>query len=110
MGFGWGLLIGLLVGLVIVPIGFFIFIKVKEAKMRREVKRLLHQGKFLGMLDKKDFDVEMWKDKINLDGLDEQVAELSDKIFRRGKFKPTKDENDVEWTSIKPAEDNNGTN
>lgn len=104
MGFGWGLLIGILVGIVIVPIGFFIFIKVKEAKIRREVKRLLHQGKFLQPIDKKDFDTEMWKDKINFDGLDEQVSELSDKIFRRGKFKPTKEEEDLEWSSIKPEE------
>lgn len=109
MGFGWGLLIGTLAGLVIVPIGFFIFIKIKETKMRREIKRLLHQGKFLQPIDKKDFDNEMWKDKINLEGLDEEVKELSDKIFRRGKYK-VNPEDDIEWTSIKPEEDNNGTN
>jgi hypothetical protein len=90
MGFGIALLVGVGVGVVIVPIGFMIIAKIRDAKQRRFIKRQLHEGKFLKPFDKKDFDIEMWKDKVTPSEIDKE--ELSDKIFRRGKFKPSEDE------------------
>jgi len=83
MDFVIGGVIGIVAGLIIVPLGFLIYIKIQETKVRREIKKLINQGKMLMPLDKNDFDTEMWKDRIDLDEMKNTLENLDKKIFKR---------------------------
>ena len=86
MGFFLGLLLGGFIALIITPIGLYVYFKYKEAKVRRKIKKMLHNNQILIPLDKKDYDNEMWKDKINIKAENEKLVELGDKLFKRGKY------------------------
>ncbi|MFW6025512.1 MAG: hypothetical protein ACOCRX_04150 [Candidatus Woesearchaeota archaeon] len=95
MSFWIGLGIGGLIGIFIVPLGIFVYAKIVETKIRRKIKRDIENKKFLKPLDKRDFDVEKWANNINLDELEGELKEFTDKIFRRGKYKPKKEDDKV---------------
>jgi uncharacterized protein YcbX len=92
MGFLIALLIGLLIGIVIVPIMLWIWTKMIRAAEKHRIKRELKNGRFLQPMDKKDYDVEMWKDKVNVDNNAAMLAELNDKVFKRNKYILPEDE------------------
>jgi hypothetical protein len=87
------ILIGFASGLIIFPIGLWIFNAIRDAIERRSIKRMMKQGKFLTPIDPKDYDVEAWKNKdygnINPDEHKEELTNLNNKIFKK-----TEEEND----------------
>jgi len=83
LGFWIGLLVGLGVSIIFVPLFLFFLYKIKEAKIRRKVKKMLGKNQFLVPIDRKDFDNRMWEDKINLSKIDEELEKLDTKIFSK---------------------------
>lgn len=96
-----GLLWGLLIGLIAVPIGAIIYWKYKQTQMRRKVKRLLNSGEILQPMDKKDYNGEGWKDKFPVEGIPSAMEKLND-IF----IKPDKpEEEEVDEEALKKHEE-----
>jgi hypothetical protein len=87
MGFLSGLLIGVGGAIVLVPFGFYIYNKIKETYIRRDVKKMINNNQFLVPIDPKDFDTNMWKDKIDTSKSEKELEEFNDKMFKKGKFK-----------------------
>lgn len=83
-----GLLWGLLIGIIIVPIGAVVFWKYKQTKMRRMIKRLLKSGEILQPMDKKDYNVEGWKDKFPVEGLPNNIKKLANVFIKEKKDEP----------------------
>lgn len=81
MGFLQGLLIGAVIGIVGVPITLFLINFVKNTRERRKIKRMIKEGKFLMPIDKKDYDVEAWKNQITYNP--EELENLNQKIFKK---------------------------
>jgi len=98
MGFLTGLIIGVGIGIIIVPLAIWSIYKYFDTKVRRNIKTLLEQGKFLKPIDTRDFDVEMWKDKVDLNECNTYMKNLNDKVYHIGKFKDP-DEDDIPETS-----------
>jgi DNA-binding transcriptional regulator YhcF (GntR family) len=77
------LLIGLGVG---VPV-FFIFLGIykliKNTMERRMVKRQIKAGKFLVPIDTRDYNVEAWKNHIDVSKTAEDLNRLNQKIFKK---------------------------
>lgn len=90
MGFWLALLIGLGVGLVVFPIIAVIYTIFKVTLMRRNIKKLLKQGRFLIPIDQKDYDVKAWQNKkyanINPDDYKKDLEDLNLKIFKKVKI------------------------
>lgn len=86
MSFIFGLITGVVGGLILVPLGVYILYKIKETKVRRKAKRDIKEGKFLTPIDEKDFNFEQWKDKINKEDMQKTLNKLGDILFKRGKY------------------------
>lgn len=84
------ILIGFGAGIIIFPICLWIFLKIKDAKERRRIKRMIKQGKILTPIDPKDYNVEAWKNQkygnIDIDAQKETLDSLNQKIFKRFKI------------------------
>jgi len=91
MDFLWGLLIGCIVGIIMIPIGIKIMKKIKDVNERRFIKKALYNNQIIKPIDKRDFDTNMWKDKIEVDKLDDETREFSDRMFKTGKFQNNKE-------------------
>lgn len=98
-----GILIGLLAGLIIFPIGLGIYLLIKNTLERRSGKRMLRDGKILTPIDTKDYDSKQWTgkkygnidveaEKKVLEGLDEQIFKKKREIEQNGREQPTNPE------------------
>lgn len=77
-----GLLWGIGLGIILVPLVGYIIWKYKMTQMRRKIKRLLYNGEILKPIDSKDYNVEMWKDKINNEEESKKIDEIP-KMFKK---------------------------
>lgn len=75
--------IGIAVGLILVPLVFWIIVKVKDTKERKHIKEMIKEGKIIFPIDEKDFDTKMWRNHIDLDEMKKTVDNLDNKIFKR---------------------------
>ena len=73
-----GIGVGLLLLILIIPV----MTMIKNTKERIKAKRDIKNGRFLIPLDKADYNVEMWKDKINAEENAEELKKLNEKIFK----------------------------
>lgn len=92
-----GLLWGLLSGIIIVPTVAIIYWKYRITKMRRMVKRMLDNGEILQPLDKKDYNHDGWKDKIDAEKNQEIMNNLPD-LFKKDNDQNTEEDIQVEET------------
>jgi hypothetical protein len=80
-------LVGLASGVVVFPVGLWIFLKFRNTFERRRVKRMLKRGQFLIPIDPKDFDTTAWQGKrygnINVNDYKDDLENFNLKIFRR---------------------------
>lgn len=86
MGFWLGLLIGVGVSIIGIPLLIYIIYKIIETRTRRKIKRMIHNNQILKPIDPKDFDSNMWKDKIDVSKSKKELEELNDRIFKKNKF------------------------
>lgn len=81
------MLIGFASGLIIFPIILLVYIKIKNAKERRTIKRMMKKGQMLIPIDPKDYNVEAWKNQeygnINPEDNKEILENLNLKIFKK---------------------------
>lgn len=56
-------ILGFSSGIILFPLGLWVFLVIKNAKQRRHIKKLMRQGKILIPLDSKDYDVQAWQNK-----------------------------------------------
>jgi len=75
------LLIGAGSGLIIFPIGVWIFNLFRETIERRKIKQMIKQNQFLTPIDPRDFDHETWKNQIKINPSD--LENLDKKIFKK---------------------------
>lgn len=79
------LLIGMGLGLLVVPLFLFIFQGIKNTRERRKIKRMIKQGRMLIPIDPNDFDSKAWQNQkygnIKLDT--KELDEFNKKIFRK---------------------------
>jgi len=82
MNWWQAVLVGLAVGVFIgTPIMYFILKLYKDTRQRISVKKAVEKGEFLQPIDKRDYDVETWKDKIQPD--ENYVKNLDKKILHK---------------------------
>jgi hypothetical protein len=88
--FLWSLA-GVGIGLIVVPIIMWVCVIIRNAKQRREVKRLIKQNKFLIPIDAKDYDVEAWKNQKhgNIDNslYTQEAIDIDNKVYKRDKIR-----------------------
>lgn len=81
------ILIGFGTGIFIFPAGLFVFLKIKNAKERRGIKRMMRNNQFLVPIDPQDYDVKAWQGKkfgnINPKDQEEDLKNLNTKIFKK---------------------------
>ena len=75
------LLIGFGSGLIIFPIGIWIFNLFRNTIERRKVKQMIKQNQFLTTIDPRDFDHETWKNQIKINPAD--MENFNKKIFKK---------------------------
>ena len=73
-------------GIIILPIGMWVFNLFNDTLERRQIKRLISQGKFLTPLDTKDYDTKAWEKEINPENQKEQLNNLDKKIFNSNRY------------------------
>ena len=86
-----GMLIGLGISLVGIPLVLWIIYLISEAKVRRNIKRQIANGNFLKPIDKRDYDETMWEDIYKNNTTKEDLEDFEKQIFKRGKFKTEED-------------------
>lgn len=87
MGFAIGLITGVGIGIIMVPLIFYILYRVKEAKLRASIKDMIAKGLFLKPIDKRDYDSETWSDVYSNKNSTEDLKEFPDKMMKVGKFR-----------------------
>ena len=77
-------LIGLGVGLVLMPIFVWVSKLFKNTIERRNIKRMIKAGQFLIPIDKKDYDYNgAWKNQIDPSLYEKDLKNLNDKVFNK---------------------------
>ena len=80
------MLIGAGSGIIVLPIGMWIFNLINDTLERRAIKRLINQGKFLTPIDKKDYDTKAWEKEIDTTNQQKQLDELNSKRFHGNRY------------------------
>jgi hypothetical protein len=78
---GW-ILIGMGIGIVVLPIGMSLYILIRDTLERRRIKRMIKKGEFLQPIDEKDFDSTKWDKDIDLEKNKSQLKVLDETIFK----------------------------
>jgi hypothetical protein len=73
-----GLLWGLGISIIGVPLIFFCYSKVKNTLERRKVKKMIMRGEFLVPIDGRDYDAEKWKNQIDVQGNKDKLEKLNE--------------------------------
>lgn len=82
-------IIGFASGIIVFPIGLWIYIKIRDTIERRKIKRDLKKGKFLVTIDPKDYDVKAWQNQvygnIDVNETKKDLEKLNERIFNKPK-------------------------
>lgn len=72
-----GLLIGVLISFILVPVGLWVYTIIKNTLERREIKRMIFQKQILKPMDERDYNVKAWEKDIQLiPGEKEKLTEM----------------------------------
>ena len=80
--FTW-LLVGMGLGIVILPVIMILFGKIRDTMQRRSIKRMIKQGQFLITIDPRDYDTNAWKEEIPAGKYEQELIQLNEKIFKK---------------------------
>lgn len=84
------IIIGFASGLIVFPIGLWLYLLIKNTKERRRIKKLIKQDKFLVPIDTRDYDSKAWTNQkygnIDLIQSKKDLDNLDNKIFKRIKI------------------------
>ena len=81
------LLIGFGSGLIIFPIFLWLYLLIRTARMRRNIKKMMKANQFLTPIDTKDYDTKAWQNQkygnIDVEVGMELLKTLNESIFKK---------------------------
>ena len=78
-----GILIGIGCSFIVLPVGMWVFMLIRDTLERRKIKRMLKEGKFLLPIDKRDYDTTIWDKLIDAKKGEVKLGHLSEDIFKK---------------------------